>query len=61
MLEVKYYRPDAGIYDLRYFKSWNELDDWKRLMVELNQPFKIIDIFDLGTGNHYLHNGEFKY
>lgn len=45
MIRVKYYRPNADVYDLRYFKDDNELEEWIKTnaLPPYNESIKIID------------------
>lgn len=42
MIQVKYYRKQADIHDVRYFQDVDEFNNWLRLMVELEDEYYYI-------------------
>lgn len=41
-LKLVYYRPEAGITDVRYFETAEEQIDWMNRMWDLGEDFKVI-------------------
>jgi hypothetical protein len=41
-LKLVYYRPEAGITDVRYFETAEEQIDWMNRMRDLGEDFKVI-------------------
>lgn len=47
MLKVKYYRKENDVEDLRFFESFEELNQWFSAMIELGDVYYIKEIEEI--------------